>query len=517
MENKNKVAGKTKKIRKPIMNSSVKRKLIIAAIILVFVISVGGFFAYHAGLPAMVLTGAEFIRTPEGGKPEVIAKIKVNELNYNYAQAMNELQQYGMITYGMDMDSVFNQETGQTYREYAYETACNAMKRSVQIGIEAKKDKSFKPEAVKSTIELAINNLRESVSYSGNGMTVDTYLSQMYGPGTTVSSFASFLERQLIADEYIQHLEQNVYKPVADEKMNNISEADKLKSELSTFKQYFFKAVFEEGATDEQKAAAMDEARAKAEEVISRAIDEQSFRDACAELAGEDAAANFADGKDPTLAEDISYSSIKDVSEEMATFVFSTDRAEGDTAVFEKETGVIAVYFISRRVDESPTIAYRFLRMDYEGEFDIDGNVLQADKDKTDLLAEELMLKVTDEQSFISLVKKNTDDFPSKASGGLVTGVTPASLFTEDMADEAQRELTNWLISPDRKGGDLTIVKSGNYVDVVYFVENIPAWKYTLRSMMIDEQFEQWSQAIDDKGVVSYEINYKNIALATPD
>ncbi|MDD4095216.1 MAG: hypothetical protein PHP22_03125 [Oscillospiraceae bacterium] len=516
MENNKKVTGKNKKLRKPIVSSSIKRKLVIAAIILVFVISIGGFFAYSAGLPAMLLTGAEFIRTPEGGKPVVIEKIKVNELNYNFSQAVSQLQQYGMVAPGLDLDSVFDEETGKTYREYAYETACNSMKRSIQIGIEAGKDKSFKPEAVKSTVELAINNLRESVSYSGNGMTVDSYLSQMYGPGTTVSSFASFLERQLIADEYVQYLEQSVYMPT-EEQMNSISEADAIKSELSTFKQYFFKAEFEEGATDEQKAAALAEARVKAEEVIARATDEKSFRDACEEFAGEDGAASFADGQDPTLAADISYGSIKGVSEEMADFVFSADRAEGDTAVFEKETGFIAVYFVSRRIDESPTIAYRFLRLDYTGEFDIEGSVLQADKDKTDLRAEELMQQVTDEKSFVSLVKKHTDDFSSKASGGLVTGVTPESLLSSDMTDESKRDLANWLISPDRKNGDRTIIKSGNYVDIVYFVENIPAWKYGLRSMMIDEQFEQWSQAIDDKGVISFEINYGNIEFATPE
>lgn len=516
MENKRKVTVKNKKTKKPIVSSSIKKKLIIAAIILVFVIAIGGFFAYSAGLPAMLLTGAEFIQTPEGGKPQVIERIKVNELNYNYAQALSQLQQYGLITQGLDLDSVYDEQTGKTYREYAYETACNTMKRSVQIGIEARKDKNFTPEAVLSTVELAISNLRESVAFSGNGMTVDSYLAQMYGPGITVSNFAYFLERQLIADEYIQYLEQTVFMP-SEEQMNSVSEEDAIKAELSTFKQYFFRAEFEDDATEEQKAAALADARSKAEEVIARATDEQSFRDACEELAGEAGAANFADGQDPTFAEDISYSDIKSVSEEMADYVFSAERAEGDTAVFDKETGVIAMYYISRRIDESPTISYRFLRLDYTGEFDIEGSVLQADKDKTDLRADELMRQVTDEKSFVSLVKTHTDDFSTKASGGLVTGVTPESLLSADMTEESQRNLTNWLISPDRKSGDVTLVKSGNYVDIVYFAENIPAWKYSLRSLMIDEQFEQWSQSLDDKGAVTYKINYKIIALATPE
>jgi len=412
------------------------------------------------------------------------------------------------------LDTVYNKETGQTYREYAYETACNTMKRSVQIGIEARKDKSFKPEAVKSTVELAVKNLRESVSFNGNGRTVDAYLSQMYGPGTTVSSFAYFLERQLIADEYVQYLKQSVFMPT-EEQLNSVSEADAIKGELSAFKQYFFKAVFEEGATDEQKAAAMADARNNAEEVIARATDGQGFRDACEEFAGEEGAPAFADGQDPTLVEDISYSEIMSVSEEMANYIFSEERVEGDTAVFEKETGVIAVYYLSRRVDDSPTIAFRFLRLDYTGEFDIDGTVLQTEKDKTDLHAEELMRQVTDEKSFVSLVKHNTSDFSTKASGGLVTGVTPASLFSAEITEESQSILANWLTSPDRKSGDLTIIKSGNYVDIVYFVENIPAWKYGLRNMMVDEKFEHWSQTVDDKGAITYKINYKNIELAT--
>ncbi len=518
MDNKKKVSGKAKKNRKPFIAPSVKKVLITASIILALVITVGGFFAYTAGLPAMVLTGAEIKLTPEGGKAKVVERIRVNELNYLFQNSSSQLEQYGWLQQGMDLDSVYDEATGKTYREFVFEFACENILRSIMIEKEARNDKNFSPEAVQYSVEKSIEQLREAVDYntqiSGNALTADQYLSQVYGPGINVSAFASFIERQMIVDEYMQYLQQEAFMPTAEELASAVNAAG-TKTELLTFRYYMFNAKYETDATEEQIAVAKAEARSKADDLISRVTDETSFRDICEELAGEAAAASFADGKDPTVALDFDSASVESRSLEMADYLYSPDRAAGDMAVFDIESGSVAVYYLSRRLDTKTTLSYRIIHLNYEGEFDIEGNVLQSEKDKTNQKANELMGKITDEKSFASLAKKYTDNEATRLSGGLVSGITPDSLFTAENPTLYEQQLAGWLIDRTRMPGDRVVLESTDFLAVIYFVENVPSWQFRLRSSLIDAEYELWMKTIDDLGVLSYEIKYKNIDFAT--
>lgn len=518
MENNKKVSVKSKKIGKPIIAPQVKRWIISTSIILALVIAVGGFFAYTAGLPAMVLTGAEIKLTPEGGKAKVIERIKVNELNYLFSDAYSQLQQYGWMQQGVDLDAVYDEETGQTYREFVFEFACNSFLRSVMIEKEARKDKNFRPEAVSYTIERTIEQVRDAVKFNeevyGQIMSADQYLAQMYGTGTTVSSFSSYIERQMIVDEYLQYLMQEVFMPTSEELTAAAQETGN-RNELVTFRYYMFKADYAEGATEDQITAAKAEAESKAEELIARATDGKSFRDICEELAGEEAAAGFADGKDPTSALDYEASTVESKSAEMADFLFSPDRAEGDKAVFNLEEGSVAVYFASRRLDTMTTISYRTIRLNFEGEPDLEGNYPQTEKDKANQKANELIAKITDEKSFGSLAKKYTDDQATRTSGGLVTGVTPETLFSAEEPSEYDQQLALWLMDNTRKAGDRVVLEGDGFVTVVYFVENVPSWQFRLRSNMIDKKYNEWQKSLDDRGELSYEIHYDNVEFAS--
>ena len=127
MENKTKAAVKGKKNKKPILSSSAKRTLVIVSFILVLVISVGGFFAYIANVPAMLLTGAEITLTPEGGSPKVIERIKVNELKYLYSSALSQLSQYQMLPadFSIEMEEQPIPEGDRLYNsENPGKTAC---------------------------------------------------------------------------------------------------------------------------------------------------------------------------------------------------------------------------------------------------------------------------------------------------------------------------------------------------------------------------------------------------------
>lgn len=529
MENKTKAAVKGKKNKKPILSSSAKRTLVIVSFILVLVISVGGFFAYIANVPAMLLTGAEITLTPEGGSPKVIERIKVNELKYLYSSALSQLSQYQMLPadFSIEMeeqpipegDRLYNSENpGKTYREYIYEHACLTLLQSILIEKQARNDKDFKPEVVEFSVRDSIQALRDAVKTNteiyGHQMTADQYLTRLYGSGITVTSFASFLERELIADEYMQYLLQYKFMPTPEELRAEIDEMGK-KTELVTFHYYFFRANFEEGATEEQKAAAKAEARSKADELSGRATDPVSFRNVSAELSDDSEAESFMDGKDPTYAEKYSINTIKGFGEEAANFFYSPDRVEGDKAVFDVEAGSIAVYYLSRQLDEERTFSYRSIRLHYSGEFGTDGKILETEKEKTNLEAAEIMAQVSDEASFALLAKQKSEDSSLRMAGGLVTGVPELSLFSDDMTLQINMDKANWLTDPDRKPGDMTVLKADEYVEIYFFKEYLPAWQSEVRKSIMSERYDEWMMGIEAQGELSFKIKYGNIDFAT--
>lgn len=518
--NKKAPAKKTKKVIKPIVAASALKRLLTIVIVLVLLIAVGGFFAFRAGVPAMVLTGAEFEVTSENGDSRVIERVKVNELNFQFANMLNQLAQYGQIDPEADLDSKINiGDTEKTIREYAYELTCQTMIRSIQIGKEAKKDKTFKAEGVERSVNLSVEQLRENVDFyssmHGQVITPDEYLSNIYGPGTTVSAYAKFLERQMIVDEYLQYLEQFVFAPSAEE-MSSVTEETAPDAALVTFRFYSFFADYADDATEEEKTAALNEAKNKANVLITRVTDEQSFRDVSEDMAIEADKPNFADGQDPTLAKDMSYDSISQyVNPEMAEYLYSEDRAEGDKTVIETERGAMAVYFVSRSMDTHPSISYREIRLNYAMDYDAEGKATPNNKEEINAKAEKIIGMITDDQSVFSLAKRYSDDYAGTVNGGLVTDYDPDSAFTEETVSEYDRSLLSWLTMPERKAGDTVILESADSARIIYFVDSIPAWKANLRRKTINEKYSEWLKGLEAEGEVTYTIKYGNIELAS--
>lgn len=509
MNDKKKVANKSKNKKKPLLGESLKKTLISTLIILFFVITVGGYFAYVTGVPAKVLTGVEIIKTQENGKAKVIDRISVNELKYHYALVFNQYYQYGYVNEETDLDTIMP-ATEMTYRQFFFERAAENIRRNVLTN-EAADKAGFKPQSVEATIEFSVQSVR-NVAEQYN-VTADEYLMRTYGKGMTVKGYEKILRNELITEEYQEYLKQTEFW-LTTEEMQSMYDANPIDFSLATFNYYFFPATYAETATDVEKAEAAEKALENANAVIAETLDAGSFRDACAKYADESKAASFADGADPTLANGYSKDTTTYISPEIASYIYAAGRVKGDKQAIVTEGGVYAVYFDSITYDTTPTYAYRILTLENKDAMAVDPQEAINEAAKLTSRLNEIISSTTDEQSFITAVKKYSEDYSTKPAGGLTTGVDYDTYAETTEPSDHDTQLAIWLFSAERKAGDTIIIENGSYVNLYYFVDNIPAWQDALREKNTSDKLSEWIDAQTVDGSVTYKINYNNIKLA---
>ena len=499
MENAKKNISSKNNNKKVLLNDQVKRKLLIAGIIAAVVIICGGYFTYMTGVPAKILAGA----TVAG------QEIKVNEFNYQYFQVYNSYINYGSITKETNLDSVMNTTTGQTYREFIYDQTAQKLQKMILLNDAAKKD-GFKPVTVERQIKGFVASAR---SYAKTKkQTADQILKSRYGAGSTVRDVEQFMRRELTAQEYTAYLMQTKYSLTTDE-MTAMYTKSPSDYENATFHFYIFPGSSDATATDADKKAALDAAKKLAQGVVDTTTDAKSFRDASAKAAGAAAATQFADNADPTLYSNITKATISASNTDLSDFLFSADRKPGDTTVLTSESGAYAVYFESRQLDETPSVSYRSLILDSAAPLGATADKVQAAVDKATAKANEYKTQITDENSFIGLVKKYSD-INSAFSGGLVSGVTAASLVSDTETDET-KALSAWLFAADRKPGDMIIIPGTDTVTLYYFQQSLPAWQETIFEGNVSTQFDTWFKGLAAEAGNGYSINVGNLKFAT--
>ena len=98
------------------IKASKRNKAIVIAIVALFAVIIIGWFIYISGLLNKVLTGVKIVRTVDG-VTQTLDNISVAETNYHYYQVLSSYYNYGIINGEMDLDAVYDQTTGQTYRQ----------------------------------------------------------------------------------------------------------------------------------------------------------------------------------------------------------------------------------------------------------------------------------------------------------------------------------------------------------------------------------------------------------------
>lgn len=511
MENRKTQRKKVKKNKKPILSSGTKRTIGIVLTVLFFVVVVGGYFIYFAGVPAKILTGLEFHQIGEDGTDKTIDTITVNEINYYYSLVHNEYLQSGMIDYKTDVTTELFGDSGLTYRQVMMENAADNAKQTF-IMYHAATEAGFQPEAADGIVSYAVSSIRTMANEYN--LTADKYLVNMYGRGMTVGAYSDIIRKGFVAQEYESYLQQNEFKPT-DEELESIYNTDPNAYQLATFQYYVVESVFAENATEIEIEQANQSAHDQAAAIIAQASDSDSFREACKVHAGPERAAYFADGNDPTIAVDYSAETAAQISPALAEFVYASDRQSGDAVVIDGDGGSVAVYYVSSRIDETETVAFRSLIIENDSAADVSLEDIQAGMQKAINTANKYMSEISDEDSFVTYVKKYSDDNASIASGGIVFGVTEADFATDTELDAYSQALYDWLFAEERMVGDMVVVEAQGFVSLLYFTDRSPAWKSALSEEIVNARYNQWTTSLENDGAITVIIKYGNIDFAS--
>lgn len=342
----------------------------------------------------------------------------ITRLEYNYYfnnVYSNYLSMYGSYVSMMGLDTTVDLDE-QTYpgnenitwKDYFDQSAVEQIQQIKAMADEAREN-GFEYDSSEdmASYETEIAAQAESASVSES-----EYYALMYGDYATPSRIETFVEENLLASAYYNHLvEEN--QP-ADDEITAYYEENKNSYDTVTYRSFYFEvdtsageetgseestaaetttaaeettveettldtaeetaeettaeettAAEEEtetetaseeetGMTDEEIAAAMDELKVQADEMAARLEAGEDFEDLCVEYASEDQKENYGGEEDGSLTEEGSYYGAPSVA---ADWLFDESRQEGDITVLESESlnRYYVVQFISRQNDEETT------------------------------------------------------------------------------------------------------------------------------------------------------------------
>ena len=382
----------------------------------------------------------------------------VNDVAYYYGSIYNTFANNGS-SFGFDSSKSAREQQyteGKTWHDYFLESALDYMKESVAVAHAAEAAGFDGAEQMDSAEQSNLSMVDLYASYSG--ATRAQYLTAMFGKYMTEEAFVRCVRRNALASAYQQSYSDSLTYSAADLQAAYDEDPD---AYCSVDIEYVsFTTGLSSDATDEEKSAAMEEAKAKAEAVLAAYAEGRSFE----ESAGDGTYTHLAHAD-------------RSVTSDMLTWAFAADRAEGDTTVAEQSSGYVAVLFHSRSRNDYHTVSVRHILVDSEEK------------------ANELLQQYNDgektEDAFAALAVANSTDPGSASNGGLYSNIYKGEMVPS---------FEDWCFDPARQSGDTGIVESSNGYHVMYFVETNPQpyWYYKADLDLKNDAYDEWYAGITD-------------------
>lgn len=478
------------------IRASRRSKAIVIAIVTAMVLIIVGYFIYISGFFAKVLTGVKVQKTVDG-VTQTIDNISVAETNYHYFQVLSSYMNYGIISSNMDLDAVYDQTSGKTYRMLILDQAANELMNSTIVNQEAERMGYLPHSGASRYATLSIESAEQTATLYGFP-SLEQYLEALYGRGMSTRIMRQCLERQCLTQEYENYVRQFIFT-VSEEELNAAYDSNPTVYQRVDFDYYFFAGEMNEDGTYD-----IDEAVDNANDVTRHATDADSFAAEVVDIIGEETAelAGFSEDYNPTHVTGYSSSSVDMITEGLSDFLFADERVEGDTTVIETEMGAYAVRFENRHVNDEATATYRTLTMYNDAAMQADATPESIAAGIADVLAEANAIAATpmDPLAFSDAIKTNSDSVSEIITAGYNDG-TPASRYevTEDSI-LSERDITfgQWLFDPARVQGDTLVLASedNSYVTIYYFENVVPEWMYTARTQLVTGYVNSWSNDI---------------------
>ncbi len=190
------------------------------------------------------------------------------------------------------------------------------------------------------------DNMKESADELN--LSLNQYLKQVFGTYATKSTLKDAVTTFLTSQEYYTHLFEG--NTPSTEEVTAYYNEHKDDYDSIDYRVFSFSADTEQDVDTEELAAAMADAKAKADSFVERVKAGEDFKTLCAEFAADDKKANYTGEKDDSLKEGTQGSSI---SSAYKKWLLDASRAAGDIAVVEDAENMIyyVVSFLAREYD----------------------------------------------------------------------------------------------------------------------------------------------------------------------
>ncbi len=457
------------------------------------------------------------------------------EYEYYYYSSINSLYSYygNYLSYmGLDLSQPLDQQTymdDMTWKDYFDQQAVEQLKQVYALTEEAEAA-GFEYDAA-ADVDAAVESLETSAGDAD--MSVSEYVKASYGSLATLDNVKSFVEKSSIATAYYNSVEDatevtsdevNAYydenkdnydsvdylicKIEADmpEEETEAAETDAVETELAESETLSEEEQAAMEAEEEAvKSAAMEEAKAKADEMLTQVTDESSFSPLYADYA--------TDNTVEFEKTNVKKSAVSPTA--VAEWLFDNARQAGDKTVIEDSTNnaYYVVYFKERYLDHAKTVDVRhiLIRADAETTDDMtdeekttaEENAKSEAKKKAEDVYEEWKNGDATEDSFAALANTYSEDTGSNTNGGLYEAVTQGQMVTS---------FNDWIFDVARKPGDTDIVESEYGYHIMYFVgDNAEQWyvniENTLRSNNMQEYITNLTadiEVVDKRGDIDY-------------
>ncbi len=404
-------------------------------------------------------------------------KISVAAFNYWHG---NVLSQYGLKPNSPDLDTTLSTDedgTATSVRQYMLSITATQLQRifaeaslAREAGIELGEYATAVDRQVESIIQAA-----------GSAGYADMMLKETYGPGCTLGVVRDLYETLYLSTKYAAV--KSAETEITPETLNQYYEENKDDIDTVDYRAFSFTFAVSATATEAEKEQAKTAAKEKADAFYADAKSEVDFRKLALE-AVEEAKRDDYEEKDSSLISGVTSAGL---TAEVGEWVFDAARKAGDTAVIETSTDYTVVYFLKREQPADPQASVRHVLISADRETSTAAE-LEAAKAKAD----SLLAAITDEASFIEMVKAESDDVASVASGGLFTGLDEKSSYVE--------EFLEWAIDDVRKPGDTGVVQTEYGFHVMYFVGRVPAWENTVRDKLVNDGYEEYITDLLENG-----------------
>ncbi len=444
------------------------------------------------------------------------------DLNYYFIDAVNKFYNdayemydtyaamYVLYSYGLDMSQPLNAQyydetTGQTWADYFLNDAITYAEATYALYSKAMEAGFELSEEDETTMNAALASTSAMAGLNGY-KTLESYLKAYYGNGADEESYVNYYRVNAIADAYYTEYANSL--TYTDEEIDTYNTEHY--NDFSTFEYSYYyvnrnhflpEDVSSTEATAEQledariaaKAAADDLAKANNLVALNKNISKMEIN------------ANSTTAK----ATEIGPVSIGSVATLYSEWIADPARTANEITVVEYESdsdedevvdGYYVVLFEGRKDYNEPMRSVRHILVAFEGgtkSTDVDGSTVtvysdaekQAARDAAQALYDQWVAGGATEESFIALVKDNSDDPGSVNNGGLYENVYEGAMVPA---------FNEWLFDANRKEGDHAIVETEIGCHLMYFVceEEQTFRQYSVEATLRNTDVGEWYNAL---------------------